>query len=275
MIARRPAPPGEGPEVSDMLPIGDHRVRLCEGMTRRQWLRVGGLGAAGLVLPDLLRGRAAVPAAESASFGRAKACILCFLFGAPAQQDTWDLKPDAPAEFRGEFRPIATSVPGLQICEHLPLLARRAHRLALIRSMTHDDVDHTSATHLLLTGRPNPRGQLAEDWPNYGAILALLRRGQGVLPANVSMMPLVPNGAPRFVEQSHGQGAGWLGPIYNPMRIDGDGSRPDYPVGELALHADLTALRTGGRQQLLANLEQQQRGFEQLGNVAAMRANYE
>jgi uncharacterized protein (DUF1501 family) len=195
------------------------------------------------------------------------------MWGGPSQQDTWDPKPGAPAEFRGEFRPIPTTVPGLQICEHLPLLAQRAHRLALIRSMTHQDVDHTSATHLLLTGRPNPGGQLADDWPNYGAILSLLRRGRGALPANVSMMPLVPNGAPRFVEQSHGQGAGWLGPIYNPMRIDADGSRADYAVAELALHADLTPLRAGGRQKLLARLEQQQLALEQ-AQVFAKESHY-
>src|SRR5262249_29605437 len=132
-----------------------------------------------------------------------------------------------------------------------------------------------SATHLLLTGRPNPRGQLGDDWPNYGAILSMLERGRGMLPPYVSMMPVVPNGAPRFVEQSHGQGAGWLGPIYNPMRIDADGSLPDYRVGELTLHADLSALRAGGRQRLLASLEQQQRGFEPHADVVAMRAHYE
>src|SRR5438132_11513157 len=180
MIARRPAPPGEGPEVSDMLPIGDHRVRLCEGMTRRQWLRVGGLGAAGLVLPDLLRGRAAVPAAESASFGRAKACILCFLFGAPAHQDIWDLKPDAPADVRGEFRPIASSVPGVWLGEHIPRIAQSAHRFALVRSVQHPDNTHTVAMHYMLTGQrhaqpnTNPRNQ-PTDFPCFGAVVQYLR----------------------------------------------------------------------------------------------------
>src|ERR1700683_2743104 len=130
------------------------------------------------------------------------------------------MKPDAPDVFRGEFRPIATSVPGVQICEHLPRLAQRAHQLALVRSMTHNDVDHTKATHFLLTGKPGPPGALSDDWPSYGAILAKLGRGRGLLPPFVSMMPAVPNGSPRFVEQSHGQGAGWLGSVYNPMRID-------------------------------------------------------
>ena len=88
----------------------------------------------------------------------AKACIVLFMWGGPAQQDTWDLKPDAPDEYRGEFKPIPTTVPGLQICEHLPRLAQRAHELCLIRSMTHNDVNHTTATHHLLTGQPAAAG---------------------------------------------------------------------------------------------------------------------
>jgi hypothetical protein len=240
-------------------------------VNRREFLRAGGLSLFGLGLPRFFESRAA---AGPIDVPRAKACILLFMWGGPAQQDTWDMKPDAPVEYRGEFRPIATSVPGLSICEHLPRLAARAHKLALIRSMTHDDVDHTSATHFLLTGKAAPRGPLTDDWPSYGSLLARLGRGRGPLPPFVSMMPVVPNGAPRFVEQSHGQGAGWLGPVYNPMRIDADGSRPDYQVGEFALHAELTALRTGGRQQLLRNLEQELRGLEGQAEVQAMHAHY-
>jgi uncharacterized protein (DUF1501 family) len=240
-------------------------------VSRREFLRAGSLSLFGLGLPELLRGRARGDAPRN----RAKACILLFMWGGPAQQDTWDPKPDAPVEFRGDFRPIATAIPGVRVCEHLPRLAQRADQLAVIRSMTHDDVDHTSATHLLLTGRPNPRGQLGDDWPNYGAIVSMLRRGHGTLPPYVSMMPVVPDGAPRFVEQSHGQGAGWLGPMYNPMRIDADGSLPGYRVGELSLHADLSVVRAGGRQRLLAGLEQQQRTLDQHPHVAAMGAHYE
>src|SRR5437899_1429629 len=107
-----------------MFSIGQRRTRSCEGLTRREWLRVGGLGS-GLTLADLLRARAtAAPAARS--FGRARSAILCFLFGAPAHQDIWDLKPDAPSEVRGEFRPIASSVPGLFLGEHVPRIARTA-----------------------------------------------------------------------------------------------------------------------------------------------------
>ena len=240
-------------------------------VNRREFLRVGGLSLFGLGLPQMLQAQSASVARSP----RAKACILLFMWGGPAQQDTWDMKPLAPVEFRGEFRPVPTSVPGLQICEHLPRLARRAQRLALIRSMTHNDVDHTSATHFLLTGKAAPRGPLSEDWPNYGAILARLGRGRGPLPPFVSMMPVVPNGAPRFVEQSHGQGAGWLGPMYNPMRIDADASRPDYRVGEFALSAELTPLRTGGRRRLLGSIDQQLRGLERHADVQAMSAHYQ
>src|SRR5439155_7774228 len=105
-------------------------------------------------------------------------------------------------------------------------------------------------------------GPLSDDWPNYGAVLAKLGRGKGPLPPNVSMMPVVPDGAPRFVEESHGQGAGVLGPVFNPMRIDADGSKPDYRVGEFALRAELDPDRVRGRQGLLRSLDTQVRRFE-------------
>ncbi len=233
---------------------------------RREFLRAGALSLFGLGLPRL--------AAADRPKPRAKACILLFMWGGPAQQDTWDPKPDAPAEFRGEFKPIPTAVPGLHVCEHLPRLAARADRLCLIRSMTHTDVNHTTATHHLLTGRPAPAGPLADDWPNYGAVLAWLGRGAGPLPPYVSMMPVVPDGAPRFVEQSHGQGAGVLGPVYDPMRIDADASRPDYRVGELALRADTDPDRLRGRRGLLDSLDRQVRRMEADPAVQAAGANY-
>src|SRR5437016_10793880 len=145
-------------------------------MGRRQFLRAGSLGMFGLGLPQLLPARTI-----SAPRGKAKACIVLFMWGGPAQQDTWDPKPNAPAEYRGEFKPIATSLPGLQVCEHLPQLAKRAHKLAVLRSMTHPDVNHTTATSYQLTGRGVPRqgSALAEDWPSYGSVLARLGRGKG------------------------------------------------------------------------------------------------
>jgi hypothetical protein len=241
-------------------------------MGRREVLRAGALGFFGLGLPELLRARDQAPTA-----GRAKACILLFMWGGPAQQDTWDPKPDAPAEYRGEFKPMATAVPGVRICEHLPRLAGHMKRLALIRSMTHPDVNHTTATHYLLTGRGVPRqgGPRDEDWPTYGAVLDALGRGRGPLPPFVSMMPIVPNGAPRFVEESHGQDAGWLGPRYHPLRIDADASKVDYRVGDFSLRADVPEPRNDARRQLLRDLDVQRRGLEQQLEVGALEAHYE
>lgn len=245
-------------------------------MGRREFLRAGTIGVGSLGLTQLLASRAqASRASRDVTRGKAKACIVLFMWGGPAQQDTWDLKPDAPAEYRGEFQPIRTTVPGLQICEHLPRLARKAHRLAVIRSMTHGDVNHTTATHHQLTGRPIPRpgATLPEDWPNYGAVLSHLGRGKGPLPPNVSMMPVVPNGAPRFVEESHGQGAGWLGPLHAPLRIDADASKPDYKVAEFALHADVPLVRTERRSALLRDLQRQVRDMEENLDARAMTAH--
>jgi hypothetical protein len=243
-------------------------------MGRRELLRAGALGLLGLGLPELLHAR---DAAARPGGGRARACILLFMWGGPAQQDTWDPKPDAPVEYRGEFRPIPTRTPGVQVCEHLPLLARHTDKLALLRAMTHPDVDHTTATHFLLTGRglPRPGAPRTEDWPGYGAVLSWLGRGRGPLPPFVSMMPVVPDGAPRFVEESHGQDAGCLGPLHHPLRIDADASKPDYQVGDFTLHADVPSPRTDGRRLLLRDLDRQRGGLERQLDVAALGAHYE
>ena len=133
-----------------------------------------------------------------------------------------------PAEVRGEFQPISTRVPGIQICEHFPQLAQRTDKLALVRSMTHNNADHTISTHFLLTGQPPPpTTDLRMQWPHLGAVLAKLGRGRGALPPFISMRPKLENDVPRFVEQSQGQFAGWLGSLYDPMTIDQDPSRPN------------------------------------------------
>lgn len=223
-------------------------------------MQIGGAGLLGLTLPEWIAAQELRNAATSArnrdpsvdgSFGRAKACILLFMWGGPAHQDTWDMKPEAPAEVRGEFKPISTRIPGTQICEHFPQLAHRTDKLAIVRSMTHNNADHTISTHFLLTGMPPPPvTDIRQQWPALGSVLSKLGRGKGVLPPFISMRPKLENDVPRFVEQSQGQFAGWLGPLYDPMTIDSDPSKPGYRVGELELRAGLDASRIGERIEL-------------------------
>src|SRR5687768_2707738 len=164
------------------------RFAAMARMERRTLLRAGTLSLLGLGLDQIIASRSPVVAAESgpsgeASFGKAKACILLFMWGGPAHQDTWDMKPDQPAEIRGTFQPIATKTPGIQICEHFPQLAQRTDKLAIVRSMTHNNADHTPSTHFLLTGQPPPQStEIRAQWPHFGSVLSRLGRGRGALP---------------------------------------------------------------------------------------------
>ena len=250
-----------------MFAIGQGRGRSCEGLTRRQWLRVGGLGMAGLALPTLLQGRAEarVQPHGEASFGRARSCILCFLFGAPAHQDVWDLKPDAPAEVRGEFRPIASSVPGLSLGEHIPRLARTAHRFALLRAVAHPDNTHTVAMHYMLTGRrhaqpqTNPRNQPG-DFPCFGAVMQYLRAGRGGLPAGVSL-----NAPANQVSAGNhifpGFFAGLLGSTHDPLFVAQDPSAPGFRPLPTAPAGGQQRLR--GRRGLLAAVDARRRRLDE------------
>lgn len=227
--------------------------------TRREVLRAGSLGLLGLSLGELLGGRqraAASNGPRSSTFGRAKSCILLFMWGGPSQLETWDMKPDAPAEVRGEFKPISTKVPGIQICEHFPQLATRTDKLAIVRSMTHGDVNHLTSTHYLLTGQPPPpSGELRAQWPHVGSVIGKLRGAAGALPPSIAMRPKVPGDVPRFVEESQGQKGGWLGPVYDPLIIDEDPNRADYHVGALALSEDTPDDRVRRRAELLFALD--------------------
>src|SRR5437773_2725961 len=128
-----------------MLTIQDRSTRLCDGMSRRDWLRVGGLSALGLSLPALLQTRQASAASIVPSGGRAKSCIVVFLLGGPPQQETWDPKPDAPAEIRGEFKPIPSATPGLFVGELMPRTAALTNDIAVLRAMSSNDNAHSSS----------------------------------------------------------------------------------------------------------------------------------
>ena len=245
--------------------------------SRRYFLQAGSLGLLGLTLPQLIQSRLmAEEDSQANNTPKAKACILLFMWGGPAHQDTWDLKPKAPAEVRGPFRPISTQTPGIQICEHFPQLSQRTDRLAIIRSMTHADVNHTTSTHYLLTGKKPPiSGDLRDDWPHIGAILSKLNRGEGPLPPFVSMRPKLENTVPRFVEQSHGQFAGWLGQQYDPLTIDSNPGLKNYSVGDFLLPTDVDSHRFARREQLLHRMESSLSPLERTASVASMDSHYQ
>src|SRR5262245_12257989 len=140
--------------------ISNASLRTRANLTRRDWLRLGGLSLFGLNLSSVLGSQFTADSRRPISrggFGRAKSAILIFLKGGPSHLDTFDMKPGAPTAIRGEFRPIATAVPGLHVCEHLPRLARQAGRIMLLRSLTHRDHNHASAAYEMTTGHPYPR----------------------------------------------------------------------------------------------------------------------
>jgi uncharacterized protein DUF1501 len=250
-------------------------------LRRREFIRAGSLALLGTSLPGLLQAQSRAEVSGSArgtrAFGRAKRCILLFMWGGPAQQDTWDMKPDAPQEYRGPFQAIRTNVDGLRICEHFPRLAQRCDRLAVVRSVHHPDVNHTTATHFLLTGEdlPKRQGPESDDWPNYGAVLGRLGRGHRALPPYVLLRPETKLDVPRFVEESRGQGSGWIGPAFQPFIIDADPNGPEYRSGEFSLSAELTPERLQRRMTLRERIDTRVRALERHPQVTGHDASYE
>jgi hypothetical protein len=242
----------------------DLRRAAAQAISRRRVLQAGGVGFLGLGLPQLWAARTAAeqlsPATSCAGFGRAKSCIFLFMWGGPSQLDTFDPKPDAPAEVRGSFRPISTRVPGIQISEHFQRLANLTDKIAIVRSLHHTDPAHLSSGHLALTGHlaptinsdaapPNDR-----DTPHLGSMVARLRGGSGTLPDFVTLPwlafhPAAPGG------RAPGQNAGWLGHRFDPLVISGDPSHPDWKVQELSLIDGVGFDRIHSRRELLREVD--------------------
>jgi hypothetical protein len=233
-----------------MLSILGRGTKLCDGITRREVLRVGALGFAGLSLADVLRLRAAA-GTETA---RQKSVILVWLRGGASHIDSYDMKPQAPAEIRGEFSPIATNVPGIEICEHMPLQAQIMDRLAIIRGIRSNDLgDHTP--HYIITGSPD-RGKR----PAFGSIVSYLTPRPDGLPAYVSLMydppKLYDNEAPKYTGASH---------------------RPFVPRAEglenLSLVKGISRDRLHERSTLLSSFDTLRRDVDTKGDMAAMDAH--
>lgn len=227
-------------------------------VTRREWLRLGMLGGLGLSASSL-RG---APRATGPGAGKARSVLVVFASGGQSQIDTWDPKPNAPAEIRGIFHPIATAVPGTHLCEHMPKLARRADRYTLLRTLSHDDVDHGSACYLALTGQFHPRkssnpAPRPTDYPTLGAIVRRLRPGARAPYSAVHLngQLLVPD------MLAPGQYGGFLGRAYEPLQL-GDVREGVQELRGLEPREELPRVRLDRRRSLLENLDQYQRALE-------------
>lgn len=216
-----------------------------DGVTRRDMIRVGALSALGLSLADWFGLRAAAPPAKPV---RAKSCILLWLDGGPSHLETFDLKPDAPSEVRGPFRPIKTKVTGLQVCELLPNTARVADKLAVVRSVTSPLGEHAIANAYLLTGY---KPSLVLEYPSFGSVLAHVRGGRHTLPPYVAV--------PTFKSTA---GSGFLGAACRPFAVGGDPARPDFRVQDLDFYPGVTGRRMERRREFLAHLDDFQRAAE-------------
>ena len=259
------------------------------GLGGRELLRVGGLGAAGLSLSQLLA--AGGPAAEpDGPATKADACIVLFLNGGPSHLDMWDMKPSGPVEIRGEFNPASSSLPGLSVCEHLPRLSRQMHRATLVRSMHHSvNNSHAAAVYAALTGHDRGEqggGAKPGDHPAPGAVLSKLRpAGPGALPY-VTLPYKTKEGAggplqPGFL-------AGFMGAGHDPFWVLDDPNSPNFHVRNLSLPGGVNADRMLARGGLLSELDRgwgsaaerplaamdvfQRRAFDLLTSANAQRA---
>lgn len=230
-------------------------TRPCSGPSRRELLRVGGLSAFGLSLPQLLAGRA--NAAERGP--RAKSCIVLFLMGGPPQHSTWDPKPDAPAEVRGEFGPIETNVPGIRIGSLFPLLAQRTDKLCILRAVSTDDNAHSSSGYAMLTGVPhapknaeNVNPGPPNDYPTLGAIVRRLRGDRGGLPG-AARLPMHIFNTDSSVWP--GQDAGFLGRNSDPWLFRCEPASPTFRVPELSLTPEVPVDRLADRRDLFRRLD--------------------
>ena len=237
--------------------------RPCPGPSRRELLRVGMLGLGGLALPELLRLQAT--ADQSIKRGNAKSVVMLFLSGGPSQLDMWDLKPDAPQDIRGTFRPIPTVVPGVAVSEHLPRMARVADKYAIVRSVTHSTGNHPAASYWMMTGsaiqRAAPQNVTLsrEDRPHPGSVVAKLLPPRQNLPAFV----MVPEAISPVGPERPGQHAGFLGAAYDPYRVNSDPNLPEYSAGALEPSQDLSPNRLQARRTLLDIVDRQAQRLDQ------------
>lgn len=229
-----------------------------EGLDRRSFLRASG-SVVGVALPigtSLANGSTV---SRPVGFGKAKSVLMVHLSSGLSQLDTLDLKPEAPAEVRGEFAPISTTIPGVSVCEHLPKFAQQADRWAIVRTLAHREHNHLLATHVALTGRPTPlprggsdldRVETRNDFPNYAAALNFIRPRTDGIPSGVSLPNYMIEGPLTWP----GQHAGFLGAKHDPWQVNGNPDDKDFQMQALAMRQDVSVERLRSRQHLLDEL---------------------
>jgi hypothetical protein len=233
-------------------------------------LRVGSLGVLGVTLPQLLRADEERRTADA----KADACLLIFLDGGPSHLDMWDMKPAAPSEIRGPFKPLATSVPGLQFSEHLPRLASHAHRCTLIRSAHHSvNNSHAAAVYCSLTGHDRGEqggGAKPTDYPAIGSVTRLCRPPKGTAVPYVSLPYVTAEG--RGGPPQPGFFGGWLGRVCDPLFVLRDPNAPDFAVPELLPQPEVDGPRMYSRRQVLAGVDGRAVGSESFRDMSGFQA---
>jgi uncharacterized protein (DUF1501 family) len=233
----------------------------CSGVSRRAFVRVGGLAAFGLGLPQFLQARAKNPDAPA----KAKKCILLWMQGGPSHIDTFDPKPDAPAEIRGEFGTVATTLPGVRFADVSPMLAKRTDKLAVIRGHDPKNGSHGVADHLMMSGH---KFNASLPFPCFGSVVA---KERGYVDG---MLPFVQLG--KSIDRRFNGGiAGFLGDQFNPFEVPDDPSAPRFTVRDLAVTTNAERTRLERRYSMLADLENYQKQVEAPGVVKARDEFYE
>lgn len=237
-----------------MLTLYGQKKRFCDGITRRDFLKIGGLAMGGIALPELLRAEA------QAGIGRShKAVIMIYMAGAPPHQDLFDLKMDAPAEIRGPYKPISTNVPGIQISEHMPRCAKIMDKLVPLRTV-YGSPDGAHDSFICYTGR-SVRNQPAGGWPSMGAVLSKLHgAADKAIPPFIGVAPKA--GHPPYGSPGH---PGYLGPAHAAFRPNGAG------MGDLTLNG-LTLDRLADRRALLEGFDHFRRDVDSSGLIAGLDA---
>jgi uncharacterized protein (DUF1501 family) len=242
-----------------MLDLHTGAASDCSGVSRRTFLRVGGLAAFGLGLPQYLQARASLPPVK------AKRCILLWMQGGPSHIDTFDPKPDAPAEIRGEFGTIPTTLPGVRFADVVPMLAQQTDKLAVIRGHDPKNGSHGVADHLMMSGH---KFNASLPFPCFGSVVAKERGYEN------GMLPFVQLG--KSIDRRFNGGiAGFLGDQFNPFEVPDDPSSPAFKVRDLAVGTDAERVRLDRRYAMLADLENYQKAVEAPSVVKARDEFYE